>query len=223
MDWDGKIVSTLYVSKCNFRCPFCYNHKLILHPEKFKTISFEYIKEYLLEHKDFVDGICLTGGEPTIYDDLPKFLNKIKSLGFKIKLDTNGYDPKMVNKILKENLVDYIAMDIKAPLNEKYEKSAGVSVDLKRIKKSIRLIMDSQIEYEFRTTVVPKLLIRKDIIEIAKEIKSAEKYVLHQFQPSQALNEDLRKIKPFESNEIKDMARVAKKFVKNIKVRGLKD
>ena len=208
---------------CNFRCPFCHNYGLIFNPAGYKTIPFEKLKRYLIEHKDFLDGICLTGGEPTIYNDLPQFLQNIKKLGLKIKLDTNGTSPKMLDKVINQNLIDYIAMDIKAPLNIKYEKLAGVSVDLFNIKKNIKIIMNSQIDYEFRTTVVPTLLNTNDIIEISKEIKSAKKFALQQFEPSHAMKEELRDVKPYDKNSIEEMLKNSKKYVKNMIIRGLKE
>lgn len=223
LDWDGKIVSTLYVPKCNFRCPFCHNYGLIFNPEQYETISFEKLESFLVEHKDFLDGICLTGGEPAIYKDLPDFLKKIKDLGLKCKLDTNGSFPEMLKFVIKKNLVDYIAMDVKAPLDKRYEKLAGTSVNLDKIKESIKIIMESGINYEFRTTVVPTLLDKNDIIDIAKAIKGCEKFALQQFQSKNTMSKELRKVKPYTVETLKDILKSLENYVKTVKIRGLKE
>ena len=220
LDWDGKIVTTIFTPRCNFRCPFCQNQDLVLHPEKFDLIPEQKIQDLLLKHEDFIDGICMTGGEPTLFD-LSNFFSKIKEMGFLIKLDTNGTDPKSIKKLIDANLVDYIAMDLKAPLNEKYEKAAGVKVNLENIKKSIDIIMRSDIGYEFRTTVVPTILEKEDIYEMTSAIKNAEKYALQQFEPKNALDPALRKISPYTGEEILEMAQLAKKNVNKVVIRGI--
>lgn len=219
VDWDGKVVATLFVPRCNFRCPFCQNHDLILHPEKCIIIPQQKIQDFLLKHKDFIDGICMTGGEPTLYD-LSNFFNKIKKMGFLVKLDTNGANPQSIKKLIDANQVDYIAMDLKAPLNEKYEKAAGIKVNIEDIKKSIDIIMKSNIEYEFRTTAVPTILKKEDIADITSAIKNARKYALQQFDPKNAMDPALRKISPYTGEEILEMAQLAGKNVKTVVIRG---
>jgi pyruvate formate lyase activating enzyme len=220
LDWDGKIAAVLFVPGCNFACSYCQNWKLIKEPEKFKDISFEEIKTRLLDRKDFIDGICLSGGEPTLYKDLPEFIAKLKELGFKIKLDTNGSNPELLEKLLDTKLVDYIALDLKAPFH-KYNLVAGVTVELEKIKKSISCLLSSSIDYEFRTTVVPTLLEGKDILEIAKLIKVSKRYVLQQFERKNALDEKLRTVLPYSVETLKSFAELAKKFVKEVKLRGV--
>ena len=219
LDWDGKIVTTLFVPKCNFRCPYCQNWELIEHPENFEEIDFERIKKFLLSHKDFIDGVCVTGGEPTIYEDLPDFIKKIKELGFLVKLDTNGSKPRMIKKLIDEKLVDYIAMDMKAPF-EKYDAAGGVKVDVESIKRSIEIIMNSKIEYEFRTTAVPGITDESDIENIAASVRGAKKYVLQQFIPKNAVDEKLRNITLYEKDVFEKMMEKAKKYVKNARMRG---
>lgn len=220
LDWDGKIVTTLFVPGCNFRCRYCQNWELIEHPENFAEIDFERIKKFLLNHKDFIDGVCITGGEPTIYEDLPDFIKKIKKLGFVVKLDTNGSKPGMIKKLIDEKLVDYIAMDMKASF-EKYDRACGVNVDVECIKRSIDSIMDSKLEYEFRTTVVPNITDESDIENIAKSVKGAKKYVLQQFTPKNAMDEKLRNVTPYEKEMFEKMMEKARKHVKNTKIRGV--
>ena len=220
LDWDGKIVTTLFVPKCNFGCPYCQNWELIEHPENFEEIDFERIKKFLLSHKDFIDGICVTGGEPTIYEDLPDFIKKIKELGFLVKLDTNGSKPRMIKKLIDEKLVDYIAMDMKASF-EKYDAACGVKVDVESIKRSIEIIMNSKIEYEFRTTAVPGITDESDIENIAAFVRGAKKYVLQQFIPKNAMDEKLRNITPYEKDVFEKMMEKAKKYVENAMMRGV--
>jgi len=223
LDWDGKIVSTLYVPNCNFRCPFCHNSGLIDDPQSYETIPIERIEKFLLEHKDFTDGICLTGGEPCLHKNcgLFEFLKRIKALGFKIKLDTNGTDPEALKKAINENLIDYIAMDLKAPLDERYHRLSGVNVDLEKIKQSIKIILDSGLPYEFRTTVVPTLLDIKDIEDIAKYISGAQKFVLQQFTAQHTLDKTLISAKPYPKEKLLDMAKNASAHVKNSLTRGI--
>jgi pyruvate formate lyase activating enzyme len=220
LDWDGKIATVVFVPQCNFQCPYCQNWKLITESEKFKEVSLETIKEFLLERKDFIDGVCITGGEPTLYSDLPDFAKALKDLGFGIKLDTNGSLPEMIKKLIDEKLIDYVALDLKAPF-EKYNLATGVNATVAKIKESISILMNSNIDYELRTTVVPTLLDENDILEIASYIKGAKRYVLQQFVAQEARSEELRKLQPYSKEKLEKMAEQARKFVKEVKLRGV--
>ena len=219
IDWEGKIVSTLYVPSCNFRCPYCYNCDLILHPENFPNISQREIDSFLLKRKDFIDGICMSGGEPTLYPDLILYFKNLKDNDFLIKLDTNGTNPKLLEKIINLSLVDYIAMDIKSSLDfNNYSKATGIKgkVILEKVKDSIELIMNSKIDYEFRTTVVPSLHSEEIIIEIARYITRAKKYVLQNFSPlEKTLNPSFQKIKPYSDEKIQALSEKVKKYIPN--------
>jgi len=225
LDWDGKVVSTLYVPRCNFRCPFCHNFGLVNLPDQYDPVPFEKIKKYLISHKDFIDGICLTGGEPCLHKDrgLFEFLRAIKELDFLVKVDTNGTDPRALEEMINKKLVDYIAMDIKAPLDERYDKLSGVKTDLNMIKLSIKVIIESGLHYEFRTTVVPGLLSENDIEDIAKGIKDAERFVLQQFDPKNTWDINLRKVNPYSKEKLEGMMEAARPYVKNVSLRGVKD
>ncbi|MFA5771582.1 MAG: anaerobic ribonucleoside-triphosphate reductase activating protein [Thermoplasmata archaeon] len=221
LDWDGKIVSTIFLPGCNFRCPYCYNHKLVLAPKKMRTIPLNRIKRHLLKHGDFIDGVCITGGEPTIHKDLPELLREIKGLGFLVKLDTNGSNPEMLQHLIDERLVDYIAMDLKAPLKfAKYKKATNKNPNLKNLKKSINIIMSSGIGYEFRTTVVPTIVELDDIPEIGKAVKGAKRIVFQQFVPKDAMNNKLREIKPYNREDVERFAAKALKYVHDLRIRG---
>jgi pyruvate formate lyase activating enzyme len=223
LDWDGKVVSTLYVANCNFRCPFCHNSGLIETPDAYTTIPMKKIEDFITERKDFIDGICLTGGEPCLHKNkgLFEFLKRIKSLGFRIKFDTNGFDPECLRKIIDQKLVDYIAMDIKGPLDKRYDKLSGIKTDLQKIKASIKLIMESGIDYEFRTTLIPTLLDDKDVKDIARSIAGAKKFVIQQFVPQHTWDESLRDVKPHAKEKIEETIHAAKEFVANTLARGV--
>lgn len=199
IDYPGHLATTVFLSGCNFRCPWCYSSELVL-PEKIKThpkISEREFFGFLKEKKGFLEGVVICGGEPTINKDLPKFIKKIKKLGFLIKLDTNGSNPEMLKFLLAEGLIDYIAMDMKAPLNSpKYQEATGVKINVRKIRESIKLIKESKIDYEFRTTVVPTIHEKKDILQIAREIFPAKKYFLQNFRPEKTISPLFEKIKP---------------------------
>lgn len=223
LDWDGNIVSTLYAPYCNMRCPYCHNAGLLFNPEQYPTIKIDEIKKFFLEHKEFMDGICLTGGEPCLYEDVAEFLSEFKKIGAKVKLDTNGTFPEKIKELFKEGIVDYIAMDIKAPLDfESYKRSSGLDnkETFRKIKESISLIMDSGIEYEFRTTVVPKLHTLKEIKEIAVFIKGARKYALQNFQNQDTLDETFSQIQPYKRESLEEMAGDIESYIEKVVVRG---
>lgn len=193
IDYPGKIATTVFTVGCSFRCPFCHNPELVLGSKfpvngKLEKEFFDFLKK----RKGKIDGVCITGGEPTIQPDLIDFIKKIKDLGFLVKLDSNGSRPDILRKIIFEKIVDFIAMDIKdSP--KKYKKTSGGKADLERIKLSIDLIMHSQIPYEFRTTVVPGIHSEKDFWEIAKWIKGAKSYYLQAYQETKILDPNLKK------------------------------
>lgn len=180
LDFPGHAACTVFTGGCDFRCPFCHNYALACKTEQ-KTITEDEFFEFLKTRTGKLDGVAITGGEPCINKDLPEFLRKIKDLGFMAKLDTNGYHPQMLNKVIQANLVDYIAMDIKnAP--DKYAETAGVKhIDIEKINESIHLIMASNVDYEFRTTVVDELHNTADIKAISKWIAGAKQYFLQAF------------------------------------------
>jgi pyruvate formate lyase activating enzyme len=187
VDWDGKVSSVLFLSKCNFRCPFCHNVNLVLHPESLDTVPFGYLESQLEQHKGWIDGVCITGGEPTLHADLPELCRRLKKMGFLVKLDTNGTNPAMLKKLLDSKVVDYVAMDVKAPLTvEKYSKAIGVNAErlLENVKESVKTLMQSDMDYEFRTTVVPTIHDADDMEQICLSLVGCRKYVLQKFDVS---------------------------------------
>jgi len=217
IDYPGKIACTVFLTRCNFRCPFCYSKELVLEEEikKQPQIGIENFFSFLEERKGLLDACVICGGEPTLALELKDFLKRIKEMGFLVKVDTNGYLPEKLKELIDEKLVDYIAMDIKAPLDkEKYSRATGVDVDIERIKKSIELIKNSGIDYEFRTTVVPGLHRKQDIVEMAKAIGPAKKYFLQNFRGEKGtIDPSLEGKKAFDEEEIKEaMKEIASLF-----------
>jgi len=223
IDYPGKIACTVFLFGCNFRCPFCYSSELVL-PEKIQNqpqIPEEDFFQFLEEKKGYLDGVVVCGGEPTINADLEEFLAKIKKKGFLIKLDTNGSKPEVLKKLIDKKLIDYVAMDIKAPLKKDlYEKAIGIQIDIDKIKESINLLKNSSIDYEFRTTVVPTIHQLEDIIEIANELKPAKKYYLQNFRPEKTLDPNLVSVKPYKKEELEKIIREIKKFFEDCGIRG---
>lgn len=223
IDWDGKIVSTLFVPGCNFRCPFCQNVDLILTPEKLETIKISDIIDYLGQKKGWLDGICLTGGEPCIYDDLSGFFRKIHGSGMLVKLDTNGSSPEMLEQLISQKLVDYVAMDVKAPLEMiPYGRSSGIDCAkvLEEVKKSVKILLNSGIDYEFRTTVVPTLHSEEDVRTIASFIRGARKYALQNFSNQETLDPRFRDIVPYPEEVLRRMQEAAAPYVEQVVVRS---
>ncbi|MFW6149232.1 MAG: anaerobic ribonucleoside-triphosphate reductase activating protein [Atribacterota bacterium] len=223
IDWEGMIISTLYVGGCNFRCPFCYNTDLVIDSYSLPDIPEENILSFLVERKPFLDGICLSGGEPTLYADITEFLDTMKRHKLKIKLDTNGSQTAMLEKIIEQGLVDYIAMDIKNCLRtEDYARTIGVQDKqiITKIKNSIKLIMTSGVDYEFRTTIVPEFHDTEMIENIAKEIMGAQKYILQNFiQSEEMLDPRLKNIKPYSEEKMKDILKRAEPHVQECRIR----
>lgn len=210
IDYPGKIACTIFVFGCNFCCPYCHNPELIDAKKagKVKTYSEGEILDFLRERKNFLNGVCITGGEPCLNKDLLYFIKKIKKIGYSVKLDTNGTNPNMLKQLIKAKLIDYVAMDIKAPL-EKYEGVVNAKVNIKDIKESINIIK-SLPNYEFRTTVVPSLLNKKDILKIAELIKG-KTYHLQQFRPINCLDKDYNKKRPYSAKQLQEMRESIKK------------
>lgn len=178
IDFPGLVAATVFTGGCDFSCPFCYNRSLVVNPDRLPSLSLDDVYTLLRQRRVALEGVCITGGEPLLQKDLMTFMSNLKEMDYKIKLDTNGYDPTHLSHILKEDLVDYIAMDIKNS-QENYGKTAGKSpFDLTRIKLSVDLIRDSGIDYEFRTTLVRELHTPEDIEHIGQWLSGAKAYYI---------------------------------------------
>ncbi|GAE90385.1 anaerobic ribonucleoside-triphosphate reductase activating protein [Acetivibrio straminisolvens] len=179
VDFPGKLAVIVFTPGCNMNCFYCHNRTLISGSSE-KFIDADEVSKLLIKRKGFIDGVVISGGEPTLQKGLEGFMEKIKSLGYAVKLDTNGTNPHAIENLIQKGLLDYIAMDVKAPFG-KYNEVCCTKVDIESIKKSIEIIKSSKIDYEFRTTVAPGLEMN-DIFEIAKGIAGARLYVLQKYR-----------------------------------------
>lgn len=184
LDYPGRVAATVFLGGCNFRCPFCQNSSLILHPAEEVQYSPQEILSFLKKRRGILDGVCITGGEPTLSCELKRLIKEIKALGYPVKLDSNGSHPEVLSDLINEGLVDMIAMDIKTSPQE-YSRVCGIpNVDIRAIEESAALLMQSNIEYEFRTTVVEELHKEKDFEEIASWLAGARQYYLQCYRDS---------------------------------------
>jgi pyruvate formate lyase activating enzyme len=181
IDYPGKVAAVIFTQGCNFRCPYCHNPELVISSSFRDTIPEEEVISFLFERKNKLQGVVVTGGEPTIQPDLIDFLKKIKSMGFCVKLDTNGSSPDVLKKVIEDGFVDFVAMDIKSPL-EKYSKASGTDINADNIKESLNIILNSSVEHLFRTTVLKPFLDFDDFVSINNLVKDARRYVLQEFR-----------------------------------------
>jgi len=219
IDYPGKVAATVFLIGCNFKCPYCHNPELVS-PELVEgqpQIKESDFFKFLDERKGFLDGVCITGGEPTIHSDLPKFIQNIKKRGFSVKLDTNGSNSEMLEDLIKDDLVDFIAMDIKTSIL-KYSKVKAKN-KISQVQKSINIIKNSGKDYEFRTTVVPEIVNEKDIKEIGKWLKGAKKIVLQQFHQKKTLNSSFKNIEPYSLQDLKKMVKILEPHVEVVELR----
>ncbi|MBN2244925.1 MAG: anaerobic ribonucleoside-triphosphate reductase activating protein [Candidatus Aminicenantes bacterium] len=219
-DFPGHISSTIFLPGCNFRCPFCHNVDLVLNPGDLPIYPIEFFQNYLDSRSGWLDGICITGGEPLIHNDLEPLLKSIKGRNLLVKLDTNGSFPEKLKDFLDKNLIDYVAMDFKAPL-EKYELAAGVPVDTKLIMKSVDTILNSGIDYMFRTTVVPGLIDKQDIDLIGNQLKGCRRFQIQQFSPARTIDESYSQLKPIDEDTLQEFAVIARSYSDEVIVEGL--
>jgi pyruvate formate lyase activating enzyme len=219
LDYPDMISSIVWTVGCNFNCPFCYNTELVHGTAQ--SISEKQIFDHLKTRKGIVEALVISGGEPFLQKDLDVFCNKIKKLNLLMKIDTNGSFPDKLKELIEKKLVDYVAVDIKAP-KAKYEKLAGAKIEIKKIQNTIDILQNSNVDYEFKTTFVPKFLIKKDILEIAKWLKGSKKFYLQQFKNEMPiLSDELQYVKPYEKHEILDIIEEIKPFFVHCSARGL--
>ena len=218
IDYPGKTCAIIFTRGCNFRCRYCHNPELVI-PEKYAPeIPLSQIYDFLENRRGKLDAVSITGGEPTQHSDLIELMKKIKNMGFLVKLDSNGSRPEVLKKIISKKLVDYLAMDIKAPL-EDYHKIMGWRVPVEKLKRSIDLIINSDIDYEFRTTIVKSLTSKNDLREIAKIIKGAKKYFLQKFITTKLNDPSLMEETSYSEEELKKLALELAAYVKHCDIR----
>lgn len=221
LDYPGKVACTVFTGGCNFRCPFCHNALLVTETGQEVPYSEEEIFAFLKKRQGILDGICISGGEPCIQKDLTQFIEKVKKLGYLVKLDTNGSFPKCLKMLVEDKLLDYVAMDIKnAP--KLYDRTAGISKQeetLKKIRESAAFLMENHVPYEFRTTVVKGFHSEETFEEIAKWIRGAERYFLQAFVDSGELLDST--VKGCTQEEMRRFLAVVKQYVPNAELRGI--
>jgi pyruvate formate lyase activating enzyme len=218
IDYPGLISAIVFLQGCNFKCPYCHNPELV-EPKLFgPCLDEKEIFKFLKMRKGKLDAVTISGGEPTLQKELISFIRKIKKMGYAVKLDTNGSQPQVVAKLLAEKLLDFIAMDIKAPL-DKYNNAVKSSVDQEKIKECINIILQSKIPYEFRTTIVKSMLTEKDILKIAGDIKSARRYVLQRFVPEKTLEKIFLQEKTYLEEELERIKKRLEKEIPSVIVR----
>ena len=221
IDYPGKLSCTVFLAVCNFRCPWCYSSELVLPVKiaKQPRLSEKQFFDFLRQRKDLLEGVVICGGEPTVNKELPQFIEKIKRMGYSVKLDTNGSNPKMLKDLVSRRLVDYVAMDIKAP-KEKYSIVFSEGANIKDIEESVEFIKKSVIDGEFRTTVVPTIHKKEDFLEIAKWIGGQNvKYYLQNFRPEKTIDPEFEKVKPFQKEFLQDIAKEISPYFKVCQVR----
>lgn len=218
LDFPGHVACTVFLGGCDFACPFCHNFELVDGTAK-PIMTEEELLEFLGKRKGLLDGVAFTGGEPCLHKDLPDLLKKIRGMGFLTKLDTNGYHPELLKYILDEKLVDYVAMDIKNS-EKKYPETCGKEyIDMDKIKQSISILKNSDIDYEFRTTVISEFHEKEDFISIGEMIASCKRYFLQSFTDRDTV--------PFENlhapakEDLEEYKKIAEKYVSDVKIRGV--
>jgi pyruvate formate lyase activating enzyme len=219
-DFPGYISSTVFLGGCNFRCPYCQNPDLVLRPGALPSILWADFMGYLDERKNWLEGICVSGGEPLIEKNLKGLLRAIKDRNFLVKLDTNGSFPGRLEELIREKLVDSIAMDIKAPLT-RYKEVTKSEVNETDIARSIEIIKNSGLEYMFRTTVVPGLVNAEHIEEIGQMLAKAEVFQIQQFSPTNTLDASYLQKKPYSLEEIQKMAEIVKPYFSEVRIEGV--
>jgi len=207
LDYPEKVAATIFLGNCNFRCPFCQNGGLVLNPDGEPEIPMEDVLKVLKKRKGLLDGVCITGGEPTLHPDLPDFISKVKALGYAVKLDTNGSRPWVIKSLVKDKLIDYVAMDIKnSP--ERYAETTGIlHLDFPCIEESVEFLMSGAVDYEFRTTVARELHSEDDFRKIGDWIAGCRRYFLQNYQESEQV------IRPIYSSYTKDELEVFKEIL----------
>ncbi len=218
-DFVGYISATVFLGGCNFKCPYCHNSDLVLRPESLPTIPMDYFKSFLDSRRNWLEGLCISGGEPLCHEDLAELLFHIKERGLLVKVDTNGSFPARLEELIQKKLVDHIAMDVKAPL-ERYKEVTRSQVKEEDVSRSIEIVKNSGLEYIFRTTVVPDLVGPEDIKKISKMLKGAKGFQLQQFVPANTIDDLYLQKKPYTSEEIKEFAKIAEPHFSEVRIEG---
>ncbi len=209
IDYPGRISSVVFFGGCNFRCGFCFNPSLVLHPDSLPSVPEEEVFSYLRKRKKWIDGVVLLGGEPTLQPGIQDFAEKLKKMGFLVKLDTNGSNPKIVKEMIESGLVDYVAMDVKSS-PEGYER-LGLGRFADRVFETAGILMKSGVEYEFRTTAVPGVVDEEDVTRIGERLRGGKRYFIQQFRPENTLSPEFSR-EPYPKERLERMVELARPF-----------
>lgn len=219
LDYPGRLACTIFLGHCNFRCPFCHNAGLVLDPENEPVIPIEEILGTLKKRKGILDGVCITGGEPTVHKKLPEFIQQIKKMDYSVKLDTNGTNPQMVQDMVKAGLVDYVAMDIKnAP--DKYGDTAGIArVDLEAVNETVEFLKSGKVDYEFRTTVTRELHKKEDFLKIRKWLSGSRRYFLQAYKESEQVIHPV--YSSYSREQLENFRQLLLEEISQVEIRGI--
>ena len=219
LDYPGKIGCTIFLGNCNFRCPFCHNAELVLSADKEPVMEEEEVLAVLQKRQGILEGVCITGGEPTLFPDLFELIGRIRELGYAVKLDTNGYRPEVLKKLVRAGMLDYVAMDIKnSPA--RYGETVGMQdFRLDKIRESVGFLMNGSLDYEFRTTVTRELHSKKELIEIGKWIQGCSRYYLQQYQESASVIRPV--FSAYTPDEIHQLKELLAEYIEEVYVRGV--
>ncbi len=219
LDYPGRLACTIFLGHCNFRCPFCHNAGLVLEPENEPVIPIEEILGTLKKRKGILDGVCITGGEPTVHKKLPEFIQQIKKMDYSVKLDTNGTNPQMVQDMVKAGLVDYVAMDIKnAP--DKYGETAGIAqVDLEAVNETVEFLKSGKVDYEFRTTVTRELHKKEDFLKIRKWLSGSRRYFLQAYKESEQVIHPV--YSSYSREQLENFRQLLLEEISQVEIRGI--
>jgi len=210
-DWDGKVATVIFLGGCNFKCPYCQNWPLAINPDALKDTDYKEYIEFIKESSDWLDGVVITGGEPTCYRGLVDVIKDIKSHGLRVKMDTNGSNPDVLRDLIGKGLLDFVSMDVKNSI-EKYSETADAPVNTDNILESISILKEFG-SYEFRTTVVPGLVEFEDLEKICNIIKGSNIYVLQRYHPENVVNKKFSEITPQSDEEMDEMTIYCSKHV----------
>jgi len=220
LDWHGRIAAVLWIGGCDFTCPFCHNHRIADDDPGLALVPVEEVARTLHRKRDWYDGVVLTGGEPLMHPEVFGLCQWLKEIGQQVKVDTNGSFPYALKALLELKLVHSVAMDVKAPLDSRYARAAGRQVDVAPLRRTIRLLLDSGIEHEFRCTLVPGLINPEDVVAIGEAINGAQAVALQEYHHARARVKGFGEAKSYTRSEVEAMAEVLKPWVKEIRIRG---
>ena len=218
-DFPGHISSTVFLGGCTFRCPYCHNADLVLRPESIQTMPVDIFLSYLDGRKGWLEAVCLSGGEPLLHEDIEDIIRVVRERGLLVKLDTNGSFPERLEGLLTAGLLDWVAMDVKAPL-ERYREVTRSNVDVESIVRSADVLRNSGVRYTFRTTVVPGLVGKEDVVKIGEWLNGAANYFIQQFVPQTTIDPAFLEVKPFSRSELEDIVAAARPYFRDVRIEG---